>query len=239
MGNTSDRIRTDRRIGRACAAVVLGIITTLFVAWVLPPLVRGIFRSSVRTLPNSGAALRAPRSTGTITLGSTEVESTIVGDTYSFDAGWMSLQRGLDYEEAFVDTGIPGLSRPVDMGMYSTVVLIRTGWPWRAMKGEVWCSRGVRQYEHRWLWEAGSNRRDPILVPLRPIWRGFALNVIVVSSAWWWAMRIPVLQLSWWQAGRRLRCGCCPACGYDLKWNLGGGCPECGWRKVGTRRGMK
>ena len=31
--------------------------------------------------------------------------------------------------------------------------------------------------------------------------------------------------------GRRRRKGCCPQCGYDLRGDLGRGCPECGWNR--------
>jgi len=31
-----------------------------------------------------------------------------------------------------------------------------------------------------------------------------------------------------------LRRGCCMRCGYDLRFDLANGCPECGWRREDT-----
>ena len=37
-----------------------------------------------------------------------------------------------------------------------------------------------------------------------------------------WARR------AWW----RRRRGCCPGCGYELRWQFERGCPECGWKRL-------
>jgi hypothetical protein len=34
-----------------------------------------------------------------------------------------------------------------------------------------------------------------------------------------------------WRDGRVMRRGCCPKCGYLLRYEFSAGCPECGWRR--------
>ena len=61
-------------------------------------------------------------------------------------------------------------------------------------------------------------------LPLRPIWRGFALNTIFYALILW-------LPICGWRDIRRLirrKRGLCPACGYDLRHADHDTCPECG-----------
>jgi hypothetical protein len=37
----------------------------------------------------------------------------------------------------------------------------------------------------------------------------------------------------------RLRRGCCLACGYDLRYDFVGGCPECGWNRMPERGDLR
>ncbi len=65
------------------------------------------------------------------------------------------------------------------------------------------------------------------VLPLLPVWPGFAINTLVYALA---AMIVVGL---WWlvrRAIRRMR-GRCLSCGYDLRRDLATGCPECGWRR--------
>jgi hypothetical protein len=65
------------------------------------------------------------------------------------------------------------------------------------------------------------------MLPLRPIWTGFAVNTIFYATILW------LLTLGPFTARRMIRRkrGRCLKCGYDLRGNLSPGCPECGWRR--------
>ena len=62
------------------------------------------------------------------------------------------------------------------------------------------------------------------MIPLRPIWPGFAINTIFYAAIVWLLSLLPfkVRRLV-----RRNR-GHCLKCGYDLRGTSGGVCPECG-----------
>ena len=72
------------------------------------------------------------------------------------------------------------------------------------------------------------------VLPLLPIWPGFAINTLLYAAATilvaglWWLVR---------RAFRNMR-GRCLSCGYDLRRNLASGCPECGWKRPDAQRLM-
>jgi hypothetical protein len=70
---------------------------------------------------------------------------------------------------------------------------------------------------------------DPRSLPLIPIWRGLLLNCLIFGTAWY-AILFGVPGLLRWRA-RKIRQieGQCPSCGYDLEGRFDAGCPECGW----------
>lgn len=64
-----------------------------------------------------------------------------------------------------------------------------------------------------------------LALPLRPIWLGLAGNVLVYAL-------IVILFTTLIRTLRKHfgpRSGCCPVCGYDLRFVRG--CPECGWHR--------
>jgi len=71
----------------------------------------------------------------------------------------------------------------------------------------------------------------PPVLPSRPIWSGLIVNSIFYGAflaVAYWLLTKPrrlILEL------RRMRSGCCIACGYELDFDFRGGCPECGWRR--------
>ncbi len=67
----------------------------------------------------------------------------------------------------------------------------------------------------------------PRIFPLRPIWPGFAIDTAFYAAILWLAIPGPFV-LS--RLIRRKR-GLCVSCGNDLRSDLAGGCPECGWRR--------
>jgi hypothetical protein len=65
--------------------------------------------------------------------------------------------------------------------------------------------------------------KDPVL-PLLPLWPGFALDTAFYGTLTFLLWSAPGVL----RRRSRLRRGACPACGYDLRGNAGGRCPECG-----------
>ncbi len=72
-----------------------------------------------------------------------------------------------------------------------------------------------------------SSRRSMRVIPLRPIWPGFAINTISYAALLW------LLFFGSLTARRiiRRKRGHCIKCGYDLRGDFSAGCPECGWQR--------
>lgn len=113
-------------------------------------------------------------------------------------------------------------------------VLDRRGWPLLSMQctfvdtaQDVW--NPVYQVDDGIKLTAtpGSDERGLRALPLRPLWPGFAINAIFYAALLW------LLFFGSLTARRiiRRKRGLCVACGYDLRGDLDGGCPECGWRR--------
>ena len=120
-----------------------------------------------------------------------------------------------------------GVEWRVFFGPYSNqrmggAIHVSSGWPARAMSGETW-EAWVPGQRPQW-----SNRQAMFvgegLLPLRPIWPGFAVNTLFYAAILWLLIPGPF-------ALRRLvrqRRGLCLACGYDLCHGEHEACPECG-----------
>lgn len=89
------------------------------------------------------------------------------------------------------------------------------GWPFLAVWGQTLL---------------GQTARNPLLLH-RPIWGGLAMDATIYGAV------LFVLYLATFGLRRfvrdslRLRRGLCMQCGYDLRYDLVNGCPECGWRR--------
>ncbi|MCH8316451.1 MAG: hypothetical protein IIA64_10795 [Planctomycetes bacterium] len=115
-------------------------------------------------------------------------------------------------------------SKITKLDNYSIDVL-ESGWPLRCVAGERWGEyhrpSGPIQSASGMLVAFGA------YWPNRVLWLGMMINelfyVLLIVSTFFS-----------WRYGRRWirrRRGRCPRCAYDLRGNLGGGCPECGWRR--------
>jgi hypothetical protein len=111
------------------------------------------------------------------------------------------------------------------------------GWPWRSLmfvtkldinnpkwKRHWQINTGLSNHAQRTIdvWKIQKNY-DLLLLPLRPIWPGFALDTAVLAGLW----ALPIIGLPMVRLRRRKRRGLCLACGYDLT-GTPDSCPECG-----------
>ena len=69
------------------------------------------------------------------------------------------------------------------------------------------------------------------LLPLCPLWPGFAANTIFYTATLWLPIRGPFVLRRHLRRHLRRKHGHCLSCGYDLRGDLVGGCPECGWNR--------
>ena len=108
---------------------------------------------------------------------------------------------------------------------------IRAGWPLLALDGDQ--RAGVVRSGRVLTWQFGIAVPRPAfdkpnssgaILPLRPLWPGFAINTVFYAVILWLIAFGPF-------AARRIvrrRRGHCPQCGYDLRGAEHEVCPECG-----------
>jgi len=121
------------------------------------------------------------------------------------------------------------------------IALESFGWPWPAGYAEIGLVSNYSAqptftvHDHTGLMVKDRLRKmpfytvlRPVVLPLRPIWRGLAIDIAVYSSAWL-VMVVGVGTARRWNRSVR---GRCPRCAYDLKGQATPGCPECGWKRL-------
>jgi hypothetical protein len=69
------------------------------------------------------------------------------------------------------------------------------------------------------------------VLPLRPLWTGLLANTAVYGAAWFGVIVALGSMSSASKRAARVRRGKCPKCAYDLRGEMSGGCPECGWNR--------
>ena len=230
-----------RRWARLLAAAVLGVVTTVALAWtaVVTVSVRGAY-AGAEVVRDGRLVLLSRHGLGPglvwyvwHPLGHLEDAGGRPARAPSWAPGWVRYGRmGLDDGQVYI---------------------YGAGWPASALRCEFRGIAPVRgangltlDYETRGGWplssrtvQTGPNARYiyPRALPWRPIWSGMALNVAVFGLAWWGLITAPAALVMW----RRRQRGVCEGCGYELR-----GlplparvCPECGWerRVVGAADG--
>lgn len=133
----------------------------------------------------------------------------------------------------------------VTTGDSSQLQTVWAGWPARslmgekivAMAGEVGKPSTVVGIRYEWAWGAcatgGSSYLDwkPRMLPLRPMWPGFAINTLLYALIAWLLIRGRFVARHYSRREIRRRRGRCLKCGYDLRGEYDAGCPECGWNR--------
>ena len=76
-----------------------------------------------------------------------------------------------------------------------------------------------------------SGQRGSLLLPTRVYWPGFLIDTLCYAAAW--CVLLVGLRAGVMMTRRtiRKRRGQCMNCGYDLRGDRAGGCPECGWNR--------
>jgi len=104
------------------------------------------------------------------------------------------------------------------------------GWPRRAITGRLYIDLDVIPYALRGEWVVILPPPKPMrndqsrLLPLQPLWPGFAINTLFYAVVLWMLVAGP-RALN--RKRRRMR-GLCVKCAYDLRGTSSGVCPECG-----------
>ena len=129
-----------------------------------------------------------------------------------------------------------------DTNGISITEMLGDGAGWFEMKAGVplRCLRGIRSSHRRWdnvsdrainhttttgfLEIARRTGGSEVIVPVSPIWPGFAINTIFYAAVLWVLFAVPGRVRRW----RRIKRGQCASCGYSLRENVSEKCPECG-----------
>ena len=72
---------------------------------------------------------------------------------------------------------------------------------------------------------------DPIMLR-HPILLGLSADSVVYGTLLFALYLLTFGLRRFVRESLRLRRGHCMQCGYDLRFDLAGGCPECGWRQL-------
>ena len=163
-------------------------------------------------------------------FGAVQVEATRVGVTYRpREEAWAMISARLEELPRWSRARQAPPLTPLRPSFFEQA----RGWPRVSLRcsfsgtvgiGGFTVEDGIRVRSHP---DPHSARFQSVALPLRPIWPGFTLNTLTYGAALYLlffggvALRRQI---------RRKR-GRCIKCGYDLRGDLGAGCPECGWKR--------
>ena len=109
-------------------------------------------------------------------------------------------------------------------------LFMRNGWPLRSLAYAAEFRIADGSVVGHWgivMQDASPDGDIRSLLPLRPIWPGFAINTVFYALVLWLLFAAP-FALRRLRGGRRIKRGLCPKCAYDLRGSSGETCPECG-----------
>ncbi len=204
------------RYGRLGIAVVLGVVTSVGVAW-------GFYMWQKRPLGGLDAVWMKEESRGVVILaGQTVGRRSLALGQYDFEPGsnkqrlWHGkLIAEIDYPQAM---GIAPEIVDVFPELQS-IFVESAGFPmlcvfWRVdhithMPNRTWGRLRYRQYDS---------------LPASPLWGRLAVNTAFYGAAWYPLLGVPGMVM----ARMRKRRGMCRGCGYDMRGLAVATCPECG-----------
>ena len=158
--------RARTAIRRLTLAFVLGVVTTLVVAGPLPPVVQRLRSGEWGTVP--ALPVSTPR-----------------GKPPSPPPGGLSHETVVDPVTDWRATHWPHgefvPDWPKDIVEYEWVWRLQTGWPFRAFTGECW-GRRDGGFDARGATLIVHPFQRKTLIPLRPLWRGLALDTGLLAA---------------------------------------------------------
>jgi len=212
-----------RRIVHAALCLILGVVTTVGVAWGLAWFDSDVHESQSyeRALERVGPGAEHLGIKTCTTLGSqgAVVIRADFADAETTDAG--SVER-------LMPEWIPEATVGESIELHAFQA---HGWPVLSS----WCESLLLRPNAsvRDLGGVAIRRDDPAcILPLRPIFPGFIVNTLFYAAIWFGVLFVPGIAK---RAIRRKR-GRCVKCGYDLRGDVAAGCPECGWGREDADR---
>jgi hypothetical protein len=218
-------------------AIVLGVVTTIAVAWACAlwiPITFPTTSAPVFTIRDFDSGGLPPslsinvRVWNDARLGATRVALSVHRSPFNFVYADLSITHSLDDHLPFWH------ERDLDDVLPSMLIDDARGWPFLAMRGsfDIDSSDGRGNIEN--VRSAilidfgtrlpGADRSMTPLLPLGIIWGGFILNALFFAAIWFALLAGPGFAK---RAFRRRR-GACIDCGYDLRGAAHEQCPECG-----------
>jgi len=213
------RLCSSGMINRVAVCPILGIVTTVVVAWGCWQWVN----------PRTGTMVGSLRSGGTDFWSYWVFHrpgATLVQRSVQFPSGWPAPESNLPEPEQLPQwSAVRRPPRTEERQMFpGTFVEDARGWPFLCLYSETripptvvpTSNRNVIRIQHSF--EKGS-------LPNRLIWPGFLANTAIFAAAWMMLLIAPRLA----KRHLRRRRGACAACGYDLRFTPHSvNCPECG-----------
>lgn len=249
----AQRTTGKRWVWRGVAAVALGVVTTLVIAW--PATVGAVHLGWAReVLVAHGTQAYAKAGGGSYRA---MVSARLLSDCYQ-----LMRQHPRDSRLPLGDAKpLPGwVQEPAEApGDLRESVNYgdtwATGLPWRCVASETWfvwtrrdngslataaeilrppTSGTITVPIVRHGWTVGTGANGPTVVPLRVVWGGLIADTAAWTAVWMVVVTGAVVVRS----SQRRRRGCCAQCGYDRRGLAGSRpCPECG--AVGAAGGVE
>ncbi len=220
-----------RRLTKLLLFLLLGAIINVAVAWGLSVLLIGRAELDMEYIEaRDGSAFPEPFGV----IRACGIECVYLGFHFELP-GWLEskidLQARPSLDWSTLRSGsLKKACRLVDAGVVGEV---GAGWPLKCLGYRVRLLEpdnvdSAVAYDWGLPVERGLN--DPLdlpgkILPLRPIWLGFAINTVLYALI----LVVPLAPFTLRRFIRRKR-GHCIKCGYDLRATSGGRCPECGWK---------